>query len=125
MKDGDNVTPEMVLACIAKGMGFKKISLSRENAPTQVEAGVNLSKSVNLVKIAIETVYKIAIRLRLVSIAAKLKLAIEAIEKLSRLIDDAFFEYDQIDVDEVLPKQFCKCKGVPDGNIDTGTTETP
>jgi len=111
IKDDPELTPEQVLACIAKGLGFATIALSRT---TSVEAGVNLGKGkLTLIKIALEQIIKITPKRfsRLIgSIAAVLKI----VQEIENAIDLLFNAPEQKTVDSQIPKDKCDCKDQPD-----------
>jgi hypothetical protein len=100
-------TPEQVLACIAKGMGFTHISLSRQRS---VESGINLSKGAitPLLIILKKTVISLGNRFpRLLRFIAPL---IEAVDALSNAIQLIFDQPDQEKVDDAIAPGKCTCK---------------
>lgn len=104
-------TPEEIMACIAKGLGFTHISLSRSG--TVVESRVTLSKgtiqsAINGLKIVLSIV-----KSRFPSIAARIAAIIDALDKVSRFIDSILDNPRQERVEDVLPEGKCKCKDQP------------
>ena len=111
VRDDPATTPEEVLACIAKGMGFTHISLTRQ---TVVESAVDLRKVP--IKPALLLVEKLLISLlkrfewlkkALGPILIALKKAIELADKVDRL------DPPQEEVDKVINKDKCNCKDAP------------
>lgn len=111
-------TPEEVLACIAKGLGFTHIALTRE--PQVVESGVNISKgalktTIILTKKALELIGK-----QFPSILGKIGAIIEALDTIERVIDRIFDDQPTEKVDDVLEPGKCNCKprekGAENGN---------
>jgi len=110
VKDDKSLTPEQVLACIAKGMGFTHISLSRL---TVVESGINLDK---------KTILPLVLSLEkgLIELSKKTKLIGQFLAPLlvilKKIIDIAgrvdIAEPPQAAVDDVIVKGKCECKGV-------------
>lgn len=111
IRDDPETTPEEVLACIAKGLGFTHISLSRQRV---VESGVSLGKVpikpalTLLQKLLVELTKKSNLLKRLLgpSLAA-LKKALDLIEKIDTL------DPPQEEVDKAINKDKCKCKDQP------------
>jgi len=113
-----NERPEEVLACVAKGLGFTHISLSR---PTEVvESGVNISKgtvktTITLTKSLLNTILK-----RFPRYAERIAVIIEALDKFERVIDKLLDTPPSERVEDVLPPGKCNCKDQPkveeDGN---------
>jgi len=120
VKDDPEVTPEQVLACIAKGMGFTHISLSRQRS---VESSVSLRKSVILA--ILQTVKESLKRLgRKPKILAETVLfVIEGIDSVIDFIDSLdLFDPSSEEVDKVIQPGKCECakrdgvdKGAPGG----------
>jgi len=106
-----NERPEEVLACIAKGLGFTHISLSRDR--DVVEAGVNLSKGTIQAAIKVLKNALFVIKRSFPSIAAKIGAIIELLDKLERLIDRLLDNPPQERVEDVLPPGKCVCKDQP------------
>lgn len=106
--DDPELTPEIVLACIAKGLKFQYISLSRIEV---VESGIGLGKvdprlaALGLSKLII-LIEKGSPFLKkyLLPLLPALKKALDYLNK----IDVA--EPPQAPVDEVIPKGKCECK---------------
>lgn len=111
VRDDKDSTPEKVLACIAKGLGFTHISLSRtEGRP--IESAINLGKSVKLIESLVIALQKVVRALGLRDIAARIGAILDLLGELSKLIDESFFQPDQAAVDDVLPETYCNCKKV-------------
>jgi len=105
-QDDPEVTPEEVLACIAKGFGFSHISLSR----------LSVVESVSLSKIPIKPILtileKLLIKLATTSTRMKrilgplliiLKKALDLADKIDTI------EPPQKEVDDVINKNKCNC----------------
>lgn len=102
--DDRGLTPEQVLACIAANLGFTHISMSRQQV---VQAGVNLSKSVGLVKTILTVIRKAAVLINWRWGAAKIGTALEILDKIEDALD--VLEPDQEKVEDILDDSFCKC----------------
>jgi hypothetical protein len=110
VKDDQSLTPEQVLACIAKGFGFTHISLSRL---TVVESGINLDK---------KTILPLVLSLEkgLIVLSKKTKLIGQFLAPLlvilKKIIDIVgrvdIAEPPQAAVDDVIVKGKCECKRV-------------
>ncbi len=106
-----NERPEEVLACIAKGLGFTHISLSR---PTEVvEANVILSKgtiktSISLTKRLLKTIAN-----RFPTFAARIAAILEFLDKLERVLDKILDNPPSERVEDVLPPGKCQCRDQP------------
>jgi len=103
--------PEEVLACIAKGLGFTHISLSRPQEV--VESGVNLSKgtiqaSITLIKKVLNQV-----RINFPRIAGRIGVILDAIDRLERIIDRLLDNPEQERVEDVIPPGKCSCRDQP------------
>lgn len=104
--DTGMVTPEVVLACIAGKLGFTHISLSREST---VQAGVNISKQVNIIKLGIQFLKRSLEKFnfpKLIAILDSLANAIQAIEDFITL--DPPSEKVE-DVLKTAPADACPC----------------
>lgn len=106
--DDPDMTPEIVLACIAKGMRFRYISLSRVEV---VESGISLSKvdprlAVLAIKKVVELIEKGPPLLKKLigPMIPALKKAIDYLQKIDTI------DAPQKDVDDVIPKGKCECK---------------
>lgn len=112
VKDDDRITPEMVMACIAKGFGFTHVSIERgpDAEPTVVAAQINLTKSVGVIKVVVEGLQKIATALRLSQFSNGLAKIIVFLDSLADALDLIFDSPQQEPVDDVLPEGFCQCK---------------
>lgn len=107
-----NETPEAVLACIARGLGFTHISLSRQRV---VQAGLpavirNLPAIIRALLVVLkELVAKHGWLLPV------LKNLIEFLNEITKLIDKWQAEGlpDQIAIDELLDDGRCVCKDQP------------
>jgi len=109
-KDDGNMTPEIIMACIAKGFGFTHISLSRPG--TVVVSAINLSKTTTLLRKGVEAALSLSRKLDIKSISNLLIRAIEIIDAIDILIDGIFQQPGQERVDDVLPEGVCQCKKV-------------
>ena len=101
-------TPEQVLACIAKGLGFTHISLSRQQA---VQAG-NVRAAVLIAKSSLE-ILRAGLKLlrsRWPRVFSRLGRIIEALDVIDELIDAIFNEPEQQRVEELA---VCRCKDQP------------
>lgn len=115
VKDDPNSTPEKVLACIAKGLGFTHISLSRTGGRFDTQpAAIDISKSVGLIRSILKVVSGIAARLGLGSIKKWIVAILELLDKIEDALD--VFQPDQEKVEDVLGDNYCKCKGDNNGN---------
>lgn len=111
VKDDPETTPEEVLACIAKGMGFTHISLSRQRT---ADASVSLRKDtiISILKLAkkgleIATQKFSFLRRYIIPI-------LQGINDLIQLVDSLrLFDPDSSPVEEVINKDKCKCKDEP------------
>jgi hypothetical protein len=104
-----NLTPEQVLACVAKNLGFTHISLSRQ-ASAPVEASVDLAKATTLIRIFILGVERIAKIFHITTILKRIGPILEALDVLEELLEDIFDAPRQEPVDDVVDDSFCKCK---------------
>lgn len=107
IRDDPETTPEELLACIAKGLGFTHISLSR----TRVVESVVLSKipAKPTLAIIVGLLTKLALQYKLLAryigpILGLLKKLYDYIDKLERL-----FDIEQAPVDDVINKDKCNC----------------
>lgn len=119
IRDDPETTPEEVLACIAKQLGFTHISLSRQRVvesslvitklPTKATILITISVLIKLAKIS-KRIAKI-----LGPVIALLRKIIDAIDKIERL-----FDIEQAPVDDVINPDKCRCKPkaevITDGN---------
>ena len=117
----NNLTEEEVLACVAKGLGFSHISLSRR-APV-VAAGVSLSKGqvrtgVNLIKSVLN-----AIKNRFPSLLGRIGAILEFLDKLERVIDALVNAPDQRRVEDATRPGTCECKDQPIEGQRNGTND--
>jgi hypothetical protein len=106
-----NERPEEVLACIAKGLGFTHISLSRP--PDVVQSGVNISKgtiktTITLTKKLLETIAR-----KFPSFARRISTIIEALDVAERVLDKLLDNPPSERVEDVLPPGKCNCKDQP------------
>lgn len=109
VKDDKSLTPEQVLACIAKGMGFTHISLSRL---TVVESGISLDKKTILpLVLSLEKgLILLSKKGRIVKqFLAPLLVILKKIIDIAGRVDIA--EPPQANVDDVIVKGKCDCKG--------------
>ena len=103
------VTPEQVMACIAKGFGFTHISLSRQTTvessfkPPIRETVVILEKTVTLIEFLSKKFPSIA--KVLLALLPALKKSLEFLTKIDTI------DPPQAAVDDVLDTSKCKCKG--------------
>lgn len=109
----DDTTPEELLACIAKSMGFTHISLSR---PTTSQAAIiNLPAAIATVPVIIQKLVGFLTLLikRYGWIAPILKEVIDGLDKIRKLIDE-FRDVvpDQVKVDDAINKEKCNCKNI-------------
>jgi len=119
--DDRKTTPESVLACIAKGLGFTHISLSRENRVQ--ESGVNISKGtvsvvINLLKRVIGLT-----KTRLPSIAKLLGPILDFLVNLADLIDRLLEQPAQERVEDVIRPGECNCKDQPNKGETNGKND--
>lgn len=117
VKDDKDTTPEEVLACIAKGMGFTYVSLSRVTSVEQAiikpkTALIILEKSIPILEKLILKSKTLARVLGPVIVA--LKKALDFIERVS------VPSPPQEEVDKVINKDKCSCKG--DKGVNSNTT---
>jgi len=110
VRDNPGDTPEEVLACIARGLGFTHISLSRTRV---VEASL-LPALLRSLPILIESLLTI---LRVLTkkygfLLPLLKNLIELIQEIKDSIDKFFNEPEppQAKIEDVLSPEKCKCK---------------
>jgi len=103
--DDQNEPPEVVLAYVARQLGFSHISLTRQGT---VEAGVSLKKSISIVKIAVAQVAKIAQKFNVRSIVAIIGTIIEVLDKVERIIDRIFENPAQEETDNFIAEGKCK-----------------
>lgn len=106
--DDPELTPEIVLACIAKGLRFQYISLSRVEV---VESGVNLSKvDPRLAMLGLKKVIELIekgtpfFKKVLLPLVPALKKALDYLSKVDTI------DAPQQAVDDVIPKGKCECK---------------
>jgi hypothetical protein len=101
-------TPEEVLSCIAKGLGFTHISLSRNQT---VQAGSG--KAAVIIARASFSVLRSALlllRKEWPSIFSRLGRIIEALDTIERVLDRLFDDPEQAKVEDLAK---CKCKDQP------------
>jgi len=111
VRDDSETTPEQVLACIAKGMGFSHISLSRQRA---VESNVSLSKpTITLAKTLLKKSIPLLRKFNLPKVIAVLSTLLSALDKLETVIDLLLNQPKQDKVDDAINKDKCKCKDQP------------
>ncbi len=103
-------TPEEVLACIAKGLGFTHISLSRQRV---VESGVILKKDTVVGLVLILKKASVILLRRFPKIAKYVIPIIKGIDALVDAIDAIIDSPDQAKVDDAIDKDKCKCKDQP------------
>lgn len=108
LRDDEETTPEELLACIAKGLGFTHISLSRQRVLESVVLSKIPAKPTLAIIVGLLT--KLALQYKLLSryigpILGLLKKLYDYIDKLERL-----FDIEQKPVDEVINKEKCNCK---------------
>jgi hypothetical protein len=107
----DDTTPEELLACIAKSMGFTHISLSR---PTTSQAAIiNLPAAIGTVPVIIRKVvgYLALLVKKYGWLAPVLKEVIDGLDKIRKIIDSmGFTDPDQVKVDDAINKDKCNCK---------------
>jgi len=107
----DDTTPEELLACIAKSMGFTHISLSR---PTSVTASAlpNVIKNLPAILTTVINALKLLAK-QYGWLAVILKDLIDLLDKVRKLIDEFRSDVpDQALVDDVINKDKCNCKSV-------------
>lgn len=108
MYDDPELTPEIVLACIAKGLKFTYISLSRVGV---VESGIGLGKvDPRLAALGLKKVIIFIekgspfLKKYLLPLIPALKKALDYLEKVDTI------DPPQAAVDDVIPKGKCECK---------------
>lgn len=116
------LTPEQVLACVAKGLGFTHISL-RSESQTVVESGVSLSKDVkkagfDLIKIVLKSA-KLVIPKRFSTLLGRIGAILEFLDRVERFLDRIFENPPQERVEDVLKDSDCRCKGDKENNTAT------
>lgn len=106
--DDRGLTPEQVLACIAKNLGFSHISLSREASKPVEASTISLKKTVSLMKVIVEGLIKLSKRYNLSWLTDRLSKLVAYLD----ILDEAFdlLQPDQAKVDDVVNDNFCKCK---------------
>lgn len=111
IKDDSTTTPEEVLACIAKGLGFSHISLSRQRT---TESGVSLVKpTISIVKLILKKSLPLLKAARWKALVAALGTLLSALDKLETLIDLIFDQPKQSKVEDAINPEKCKCKDQP------------
>jgi len=106
VEDG-RLRPEEVLACVAKGLGFTHISLSRTG--TTVNSSVSLSKSqINLAKSLLSRILTL-LRDRLPSVAKIVGAILEVLDRIDRVLDRIIGPESE-PVDDVIKPGTCNCK---------------
>lgn len=107
VRDNPGDTPEEVLACIAKGLGFTHISLSR---PRVVEAAL-FPVPIPGWPMIIEAIIVVLIRLRKYAwLLPIIKNLIELVEAVKKAVDDFFTKSPPSAKCEDVFGEKCKCK---------------
>ena len=108
LKDDKELTPEQLLACVAEGMGFTHISLSRQRS---VES-VSLSKStaVSLVKVARTGLTLIKSKTKIKSILLAIGAVLEVLDRIDDILDLFEDQPAQDKVEDAKPAGKCNCK---------------
>lgn len=111
--DDRGLTPEQVLACIAKNLGFTHISLSRQ----AVVEGSLVPLGGILVRLSIASLGQLLRLLRQLKdfITSKeglliLAKGLDLLSKTIDLINKQFIVPESVPVDDVVEDRFCRCK---------------
>ena len=105
--EDNRLRPEEVLACVAKGMGFTHVSLSRSEET--VQAGISLKKGqIDLVKSLLNRILN-TVKDRLPELAKGIGVILELLDRVERILDRLLGPESE-KVDEVLPAGVCSCK---------------
>ena len=105
--EDNSLRPEEVLACIAKGLGFTHVSLSRQEQV--VESGISLTKGqISLAKKALSAILDFVKR-RAPSLGPAIGAVLDILDKIDRVLDRILGPESE-KVEDVIPKGQCECK---------------
>ena len=103
--DDNGEAPEVVMAYVARQLGFTHISLSRVGT---TEAKISLTKSVSLIKSLVVAMVRLSKTINFPQLTKILISIVEALDTLERAVDLIFSEPDQAKADDFIDEGKCK-----------------